>query len=56
MATIEITCKVDVPADANYEETLAWVKFCLHQIGGLKNTNPLVEYDLDAYGISISEV
>ena len=56
MTTIKITCKVDVPADANYHETLAWVKFNLHQIGGLPNINPLGEYELDAYAIEITEL
>jgi len=55
MTTITVTCKVNVPADANYTDTLEWVKFELGQQASLKNKNPLSEYDLSAYNVRISE-
>jgi hypothetical protein len=48
MSRIKVTFEVKVPVDANYEETLQWVKFQVGAIGGIKQENPLAIYDIDA--------
>jgi len=52
MKTITITCKVDLPADATYDEAVAWVKFELGQVGGMPACD-LSEHDLEAYDVQI---
>lgn len=47
MARIRVTFEADLPADANYEDTLEWVNFELGAIGGMSNS-PLSTYDLEA--------
>lgn len=58
MATIEITAVVDVPEDANYEQTLEWVKFELGAIAMMRGgkDNPLSVHDLEASSVSIREI
>jgi len=56
MATIEVIAIVEVPEDANYEQTLAWVRFELGNVASLPAGNPLSFCDLEAKIVSIREV
>lgn len=58
MSRIEVTFEVDVPEDANYDETLAWVMFETGANGVLSGKNPLSTYDLEAdyKTVSIREI
>lgn len=58
MSRIEVTFEVDVPEDANYDETLAWVMFETGATGGISGKNPLSTYDLEAdyRTVSIREI
>lgn len=52
MARIRVTFEANLPADANYKETLEWVKFELGAIAGMSNS-PLSTYDLEAISSTV---
>ena len=55
MNKIKVTCIVDLPADANYQDTLAWGKYELGQVSNLR-TSPLSDFDLEAIEVSIEDI
>lgn len=58
MSRIQVSFEVDVPADANYEETLEWVMFETGANGKISAKNPLSMHDLEAdyKTVSIMEI
>ena len=55
MTKIKVTCIVNLPVDANYKDTLAWVKFELGQVSNL-NPSPISSFDLEATGVSVEDI
>jgi hypothetical protein len=50
----EIKITVKAPCECTDEQYKEWVEFCLGYRGGMKMSNPLHEYDLEATEVEIN--
>ena len=54
MTTYRVTFEVTPPVDATEDQVEEWVRYCLGELGGIENENPLSDYDLEAKSVYVS--
>ena len=54
MRSVRCCFYVDVPEEATEKEIEAWLRFELHESGGLLLNNPMAEMEIEAKNVSVT--